>query len=640
MQRIALAVLALFAVAWSEQAVQKPVEARARLLFQNAHRAGWVPILVDNLRNLTAQEVELEVRVDGGEWRPESVTWISLPRQEFAGRKRLILYMYDPQGWSIPRLVLRKRGEKQPFLEQPIDGQYFNSTGVLVISDRSEAEVQIRNALGYNSNSTFSSYSQPTPITCSPDLMPDRWIAYSQVDLVVLAGFTWERVEDKAWKALVDWVRSGGTVLLSPTVDEGWFRDPRLRELCDPGRVSIGTANLGRAGLGPNRDVPFARYEKGEALLGSGLADRPPFLCHYGAEFGHVYLLATDLTSQAYLGWGGLASMWSALRGEMNLFNPHDLMDRGQAESIDGMRYYGREDAGFPMRRVVGHGMRNLPDMWGLVALVTAFILAVGPINYFVLKRVRRPLWTMWTIPALSLLFVGFIVAMGYLTKGTNTAVQRVTFVDMMAGSEFVVESHYACVRAAAPGDYDLQWDPATHPRALSPLETTYQISHGAEFAIRGFPLHMWEEGYYRGDAVRRARGTIDVSCDGEGRIVATNRTGRSIRSAVYVDVAVTPEAMSAGTFHLLGAIGPGETASAPPLSLPTSDRGVAVAQAAGLRGLDEAVMTYLLDKRFIHGNEPPVLLAFVDGNATPLTLAGRELKEARTLTVYRVFHE
>ncbi|GEM_PF-6499622 len=649
MRRVALAILALTASLWAEQAGQKPVEARARLAFRGFYRSGWIPVLVDNLRNLTGQEVDLEVQIDGGDGMggsgsalPDSVAWISLPRQEMAGRKRLFLYFYDPGGWCSLKLKLRKRGDKEPFLEQVIDGNQFNSTGVVVLSDKSEAEAQIRTALNYNTNSTSYYYNQPTPLVCPTELMPDRWIAYSQADLVVLAGFAWDKVEDKAWKALVEWVRSGGTVLISPTVDEGWFRDPHLKDLCDPGTVQTGTADLGKSGFGPSKEVPYARYEKGDALLPTGLADRSPFLRHYRAEFGHVYLMATDLTAQPYLGWGGLAPMWANLYGLFSLVNPHDLMDRGQGESMSDGSYYRREDQGFPMRRAVGHGMRSLPDMWGLVALIVGFVLAVGPINYFVLKKLQRPLWTMWTIPSVSLLFVGSIVAMGYLTKGTSTAVQRVSFVDLVAGSEFVVESRHACVRAAAPGDYDLQWDPLTYPRALRPAETSYRITQGAEFAIRGFPLHMWEEGYFRGDSVRRVRGTIDLARDGDGVVTATNRTGRNVRTAVYVDTETTRHGTTAGSYWVLGPIAAGATvrSAGPSRSLPPENRGEAVSDGAGLGGLDRAVMAYLLDSRFVHGNEPPMLLAFVDGDTVSMTLAGRNPQEARTLTVYRVFQE
>lgn len=650
MRRVALAFLALAASLWAEQAIQKPAEARARLVFRGYYRTGWIPILVDNLRNLTGQEVDLEVQIEGdsslvrgGIAVPDAVSWISLPRQEQSGRKRLFLYLYDPGGWCALKLRIRKRGEREPFLEQDIDGNQFTSQGIVVLSDKPEAEVQVRTALNYNTGATSNYYyNQPTPMPCPTELMPDRWIAYSQADLVVLAGFTWGKVEDKAWKALVEWVKSGGTILISPTVDAGWFQDPHLRDLCDPGTVGTGSANLGRSGFGPSREVPFARYEKGEALLPTDLPDRSPFLRHYRAEFGHVYLMATDLTAQPYLGWGGLAPMWSNVFGRFSLVNPHDLMDRGQGESMEDAQYSRREDRGFPMRRAVGHGMRSLPDLWGLVALIVGFILAVGPVNYLVLKKLRRPLWTMWTIPCVSLLFVGFIVAMGYLTKGTNTAVQRVSFVDLVAGSEFVVESRHACVRAAAPGDYDLQWDPLTHPRALRPSETSYRIAQGAEFSIRGFPLHMWEEGYFRGDSVRRVRGTIDLARDAGGAISVTNRTGRSVRAAVYVKVETTRSGATAGSYWVLGPIAPDATVLSPgtPRSLPPAARGQAVSDAAGLGGLDRAVMEYLLDSRFTQGNDPPVLFAFVDGDTAPMTLAGRSPQEARTLTVFRVFNE
>lgn len=644
-RRAALAVLCLSALAWAEQPVQKSIDARARLAFKNDQRAGWIPILVDNLRNRTGQDLDLVITVEADEGRPNAVAHVALPRQEMSGKKRLFLYLYEPGGWGpmARKVVIRKQGEETPLFEDALSGNSFNGNGILAISSGSAADVQLHAAIspGVNVNgATYYYGNQPTPLSCPADSMPDRWIAYSQADLVVLADLNWADVDDKAWKALVDWVRSGGTVLISPRVDEGWFRDPHLKDLCDPGPVRIGTANLRDAGFGPPGEVPFASLPKKDAALASGLADGSPILALYEAEFGRVYLLATDITSQPYLGWRGLPSMWSTLTGGFAYYNPHDLMDRGQAQGL-AQGYWRNEDAGFPMRRVAGSGMRKLPDMWGLVILVVLFVLVVGPLNLLLLRRLQRPLWALWTIPSVSILFVVFIVGMGYVTKGSNTVVQRITFVDLIEGHDFAVESHYACVRAAAPGEYTLAWDPLTSSRALRPLETRYDITQTGQVAVEGFPLHMWEEGYFRGDAVRRVRGTIEVGRGADGLPEVKNRSGWNVRAAVWVDFTrgVDAGAQTAGTYATFAAIPAGQTGrpTSKLLPVPTGSRGKAVASTAKLVGLDEAALTYLLEERYGTGNATPMLFAFVDGEDVPLTLAGRTPKEARTLTVLRV---
>ncbi len=646
LRRSALAILCLSALAWAEQPVQKAIDARARLAFKNDQRAGWVPILLDNLRNRTGQDLDLVITVEADEGRPNAVAYVALPRQEMSGKKRLFLYLYDPGGWGSMRrkVVVRKRGEETPIHEEDLSCNSFNGNGILVVSSGTAAEVQLHAALSTGINgASYYSGNQPTPLSCPADAMPDRWVAYSQADLVVLADLSWADVDDKAWKALVDWVRSGGTVLISPRVDEGWFRDPHLKDLCDPGPVRIGTANLRDSGFGPPGEVPYAFLPKKNTSVPSGLADGSPILALWEADFGHVYLLATDITSQAYLGWRGLPAMWSTITGGFAYYNPHDLMDRGQAEGLT-QGYWRNEDAGFPMRRVAGYGMRKLPDMWGLVILVVLFVLVVGPLNFLLLRRLQRPLWALWTIPSVSILFVVFIVGMGYVTKGSSTVVQRVTFVDLIEGHDLSVEAHYACVRSAAPGDHSIAWDPLTSPRALRPLETRYDVMETGQFTVEGFPLHMWEEGYFRGDAVRRVRGTIEVGRGADGLPEVRNRSAWNVRAAVWVDFTrgVDVAAQTTGMYATFAALPPGQTTrpTSKMLPMPAGSRGKAVASTAILHGLDETVLTYLLEERYGAGNATPMLFAFVDGEDVPLTLVGRTPKEARTLTVLRVTEE
>ena len=64
-------------------------------------------------------------------------------------------------------------------------------------------------------------------------------------------------------------------------------------------------------------------------------------------------------------------------------------------------------------------GIRNL--------LVVAYLVLVGPVNYFVLRRLDMRALSIVTIPMLSAVFVLLNFAAGYLSRGVNTVGRRVT---------------------------------------------------------------------------------------------------------------------------------------------------------------------------------------------------------------------
>ena len=70
-----------------------------------------------------------------------------------------------------------------------------------------------------------------------------------------------------------------------------------------------------------------------------------------------------------------------------------------------------------------------LPPITGLLALLIAYIVLIGPINYLVLKRLDRREWAWITMPILIVVFAAGAYAYGALLRGSDVIVNEIAIV-------------------------------------------------------------------------------------------------------------------------------------------------------------------------------------------------------------------
>ncbi len=83
------------------------------------------------------------------------------------------------------------------------------------------------------------------------------------------------------------------------------------------------------------------------------------------------------------------------------------------------------------MKVVEGQGI----PIRSLLLLMIAFVLLIGPANLLVLKRLRRPVWLLWTVPLLSLLTPVAILTYALVAEGLTVKVriEGLTLLDQTA---------------------------------------------------------------------------------------------------------------------------------------------------------------------------------------------------------------
>ncbi len=98
-----------------------------------------------------------------------------------------------------------------------------------------------------------------------------------------------------------------------------------------------------------------------------------------------------------------------------------------------------------------------LPPVGGLVGLLALYILLIGPINYFVLKRLDKREWAWVTMPVLIVAFAGVAYGVGSALRGSDIIVNEAAIVRGAPGVTEGLAQTYLGVFSPTRGAYQLR---------------------------------------------------------------------------------------------------------------------------------------------------------------------------------------
>ncbi len=279
--------------------------------------------------------------------------------------------------------------------------------------------------------------------------MPDQWFGYDGADVLVLATgnqtFLTALLEDQTGRreALLEWVRRGGRVLISvgsnhQTVArllsdklpllrsdiQGTVRLPDATNLLnwlhprDPGWKPMEVANLK-----PSPQVQVLLQEK----VGGG---DHPLLLRDSFGLGEVVLVGFDLDVAPFTEWSEdrRRILWDKLLTELMQRSPREF------KAVDPVLQ--AQQTHPELHVLLQRGLESFYDVpvihFGWVTLfILLYILIVGPLDYFVLKKLFKRLELTWiTFPALVLLVSVLAYWIAYQSKGDDVRINQIDLVD------------------------------------------------------------------------------------------------------------------------------------------------------------------------------------------------------------------
>jgi hypothetical protein len=146
------------------------------------------------------------------------------------------------------------------------------------------------------------------------------------------------------------------------------------------------------------------------------------------------------------------------------------------------------------------------------------------------------------TVPAISAAFLGIVVGVGYILRGTSTVTREVVLLHAGAGEDVAGENHLITVFSPGARTYDLSWKGTeVGSFAVSPEDYRYGRYRQRDempdllfdqtdgWTIKGIPFTQWQARTFRGRGARPLGGSVTFSVDGDSLRVS-NGTSYTLR--------------------------------------------------------------------------------------------------------------
>jgi hypothetical protein len=346
-----------------------------------------------------------------------------------------------------------------------------------------------------------------------PQHLPDTLVGYDSLDVLLLNGVGLLEVRPEQQQAMADWVRSGGRLLLWPGTSLLPEDSPLVKLL--PCSVGLsGTINLS---LDDTRQLALAsRVDK---LASRELAPLPSARkLDVLRGKGQVYLARAGLGTVGVLSFDPSQLLFEQSdpsnakdRPAVRFWRPilKQLSPRTELKPNE-YSYYVRPEEG---RRLVAMEavVNRLGDVPGVgtfdfsyIAIVmAAMMFVVGPIDWFVLKKLGKQPWT-WVTTSGWIAMVTFgALYIGYLFRSGDLHYRTVRLIDQADG-QVVGDLDVAGIYSPRTQNYlidgprDLWWEPANIDaplpwRRTQKIPTTLLMQQDREGNRPGpMPVNVW----------------------------------------------------------------------------------------------------------------------------------------------------
>jgi hypothetical protein len=273
------------------------------------------------------------------------------------------------------------------------------------------------------------------------DELPGKSEGLKSFDLLILNDTDTSTLTPEQSAALAGWVQNGGHLVVG-----GGAGAQRTVSGLDPALLPVqieGTTELDNAGV-----EPLATYAKTNPILlagpfasaratasaGSTLAGKidQPLVQEMAYGSGTVDWMALDLATVPFDGWPGTEPFWETLIGPGGAYPENMPFDTSIRQWRANSLFYALSNI----------PSLDLPSIRGLSILLIIYILIVGPLNYLVLRRLKRMQLAWLTIPAITAVFTGAAFGIGYTMRGTDLVLNKISLIDARQDGDAAITSY------------------------------------------------------------------------------------------------------------------------------------------------------------------------------------------------------
>jgi hypothetical protein len=401
----------------------------------------------------------------------------------------------------------------------------------------------------------------PEVISPDPRVLPDSWIGYDGVDCIVVNDFPFDVLTDAQRTAMLHWVLSGGTMMVIPGRDPAWLKSGFVADLLKGVKITEGQARSLDSGTGapfrPANPLTICETSGGQVLLQAKEPAGARLLCGHPVGSGTVLFVGVDLGNSAIAGWPGAEGIWTAV---INGSAGRTRRGSSSMRSAAGLFPHGSE-----MGTVLGKYMARMPSFLLVLCLVLIVLVILGPANWLYVRKRGRPILTVITVPAVSVLLMLGVIGAGYLVRGTSNHVGSVRVLTVATGSPVAHSRTTYCVMSASSRDFDIKLNPAEYPILMADMSYAYRhgmpqeetgadrivLSGSGDFTLADLAVKQWDTRTFATESIVDLGGSFECRFNGNVAHVV-NGTGRRLLCAALVD-------MDSGVIMEIGPLNPGD---------------------------------------------------------------------------------
>ena len=471
---------------------------------------------------------------------------------------------------SIARAVeLPTQSRREIFLYVPIESFASNLVISLVDGNRSLASATVRitqagqGDLIYGvvaaSPSMFGALANVDPVSGSAYLaqlelgdLPPAASAWQSLDVLVFSDVDTGSLSLEQRAALAGWVSSGGRLIVAG--GPSWQKTAAgLAELLPlapsgtqtlPGAEALAEFALASPAEGSGVVAVGALAEDAATVVSAGDV---PLVVTRRSGYGQVTFLALDPSFEPLRGWPGLDGMFRNL-----------LAGASERPSWAGgvRNWYSARDAVNAMPGL------DFPSALQVCGFLSIYLVAVGPVNYLVLKRLKRRELAWVTIPAIVLVFSVGAYLTGNQLRGVQAVLHRLAIVQVWPDSDFARVDETVGLFSPRRSDYDLVFNENFLARPM-PVDgfggsgANYTVEQADQTQISDVRMEVGGlEPFVTQGQVPAPAFESDLALDVTRSAVALRGTVTNRSSLALTDVVL----LGPGGVERLGEFAPGET--------------------------------------------------------------------------------
>ena len=352
-------------------------------------------------------------------------------------------------------------------------------------------------------------------VAASSQQLPDHWQAYDPVDVLIVTDDTPPPSHETQVEAIGQWVAAGGCLVMAATKGGMGFRNPLWAELL-PGKIT-GSRELPEAkALGDRYGGRRARQLVALCELSSGYAacahDGAPLVAFKENGLGTVAFVAFDITGEQAKVWPGTELLW------------RDILSwvRPKVEPGEAWRNQNRGNWQDNIFWALGDMPGAKTTEFGfLLWVLIAYVVVLGPVNYLMLRKIKRKEWSLFTIPVTALAFGLGTYAVGAAQKGGKAFLNEISVLRTRGGSSVASGTGYFAAFAPARTKVGLTFG----KQRLLAEEIVMRWPYGRSRREKHRPacvlqqsvpwgvntlMHMWTMRTFRTRFVRELPGTVE----------------------------------------------------------------------------------------------------------------------------------